>query len=511
MKAWVEAATDFSVNLYRQLAIENRDANMFFSPYSLYCALMMAAEGARAETALEFGEVLKAPSALRSNGDANRLLDLSSVRTGLVALNAGLQRGDAEAAAVRGKIRDLEAALKSAREQAKRIMDEGAWDESDANREAVRAPAHIEAELTRLSRRLAPEFRVANALWCERAYPLDDAFVNTLEEHYGVAGAFTVDFQTDPASAAARINDWVLEQTNGRIRDLVSPDALDALTRLILANAIYFKGRWLVPFAPSKTEPRDFKLKDETRTKVPMMHAPDHGGARYAAFHADGSPFSTPHHMPQDSGVPLYPDRNGFLLLELPYVGGRISMLLVAPNRPAGLVAIEEKLTPGALETWISSLETRDVHVFVPKFTLETTLEVSETLKQLGLGRAFTPPDRPGGAQFGGMTTSTVLEQQLWIARVLHKALVEVTEEGTEAAAVSAMFAVALGVSEGPTPVPFVPTFRADRPFIFIIREMETGCLLFMGRMTQPASHGDRPPPGTARRTRAPASKGEHG
>jgi len=186
-----------------------------------------------------------------------------------------------------------------------------------------------------------------------------------------------------------------------------------------------------------------------------------------------------------------YPQADGFAIVELPYKGDDLSMVVIAPNDPAGLSAIENKLTPELLNQWIGKLQKRETHVYLPKFKMETKYTLGDaddpgTLQSMGMVRAFKDPRNPKtGAQFQGMTTSTDPMKQLYISKVFHKAFVEVNEKGTEAAAATAVAMVArLSL---PRDVPFTPEFKADRPFVFLIREKSTGSVLFLGRMTQPA------------------------
>jgi serine protease inhibitor len=179
-------------------------------------------------------------------------------------------------------------------------------------------------------------------------------------------------------------------------------------------------------------------------------------------------------------------------MVELPYKGDDLSMVVVAPNDPAGLPAIEEKLTPENLDQWIGHLRKRDTQVHLPKFKLETDYTLGDeqnpaALQRMGMVRAFKDPRDPKtGAQFYGMTTSTDPMEQLYITKVLHKAFVEVNEKGTEAAAATAVV-MAMARSR-PASRPFIPEFKADRPFVFLIRDKATGSVLFLGRMTKPAS-----------------------
>ena len=221
------------------------------------------------------------------------------------------------------------------------------------------------------------------------------------------------------------------------------------------------------------------------------MHAPKLGVGRYGAFNADGSHFNTPIRIRRgEDPKGHYPQADGFAIVELPYKGEDLSMVVIAPNDPAGLSAIENKLTPENLNAWIGRLKKRDTHVYLPKFKMETDYKLGDTdepgtLQKMGMVRAFIDPRIPKtGAQFKGMTTSTDPMKQLYITKVFHKAFVEVNEKGTEAAAATA---VVMAVPRSlPKDVPFIPEFKADRPFVFLIREKSTGSVLFLGRMMTP-------------------------
>ncbi len=332
------------------------------------------------------------------------------------------------------------------------------------------------------------ELRVANALWAEKSYPFSPAYLATIHNYYGTGGAFPVDFKGNPEGERQKINAWVLEQTNQRIRDLMPPGSIDALTRLVLTNAIYFKGEWAAPFEESETKDEDFLAAVGNKVRAAMMHKNGLEGARYGAFNADGSPFATPRMISRGEAsdtAALYPGKGGFLVAELPYKGGDLAMLAIVPRpgvpgAPAdGLAALEQKLSAEMLQAWLGKLEARAVNVELPKFKLETEYQMNDTLKTLGMARAFSPSD----AQFDGMTTSHDPANRLYIALVVHKAFVEVNEKGTEAAAATG---VAVASVSMPANVPFTPTFRADRPFLFAIRDMKTGTILFLGRLTSP-------------------------
>jgi serine protease inhibitor len=256
------------------------------------------------------------------------------------------------------------------------------------------------------------------------------------------------------------------------------------LVRLILTNAIYFKGAWSVPFSEADTKPRDFTLADGKKIKAPIMNARWLDVGCYGAFNADGSLFKTPVKIKRGQKTGLYPGAKGFAMLELPYKGDDISMVLIAPNAHDGLGVIEKKLTTDNLAAWIGKLQKRKTNVFLPKFKLETKYEMNDTLKAMGMARAFTDPRSPKGADFTGMCASKDPRHRLYITKVIHKAFVEVNEKGTEAAAATAV--IMSGVRSAPMSRPFTPTFQADRPFLFVIRDKQTNSILFMGRINNP-------------------------
>jgi serine protease inhibitor len=205
--------------------------------------------------------------------------------------------------------------------------------------------------------------------------------------------------------------------------------------------------------------------------------------ARYAAFRGDGTLFETPQRINrgENDSKKLYPDDRGFQMLELPYKGGEVSMVVLVPRSADHLGLLEQKLNSEKLQGWIGKMANREVHVFLPKFKLETSYSMADTLKGMGMVRAFVNPLDPKGAQFDGMSASSDPAQKLYISKVLHKAFVEVNEKGTEAAAATVVMMPA--AEAAPVSVPFTPVFKADRPFLFLIRDVKTGSILFMGRM----------------------------
>lgn len=487
IKLAVRAGSNFGLDLYAQLAKENAGKSLFFSPYSISSALAMTAEGARGRTAAEMGKVLGFPAAARRVGpDAQEIpWRTSLIHTGMAELNARLS-GKKDAAAeksIRAEIAKLRAAYEAAQAKSAQLRKERKWAEW---RQATQAENRIAAKLSAAASQVDQyEIRVANALWGEKTYPFLDAYINTINKHYKTGGVFPADFKNDFPTERARINEWVEQQTNRRIKDLIPeiPPGQARLISLILTNAIYFKGDWAMPFKESRTRPLEFTLAGGEKIKTPTMSAYNLQVGRYAAFNADGSYFETPLKIERTRRTGLYPGEGGFAMLELPYKGGDLSMVLIVPTEADGLGGVEKKLTVANLTAWIAKLAKRKVNVFLPKFRLETDYKMAKTLKAMGMVRAFIAPG-PGGADFTGMCASSDPGKRLYISKVLHKAFVEVNEKGTEAAAATAVIMTRKG---GVPPVrPFTPTFKADRPFVFLIRDGKTGSILFLGRMTNP-------------------------
>lgn len=476
----VTANSGFAVDLYRQLAKENQGKNLFFSPYSMSSALAMTAEGARGETAAQMGKVLRFPEAARHVGDDAQLIPWNTalIHTGMAALN---ERFNPKPAAqdVRDKIAVLRKELDAANRQAAELRAARKW--QDLQNLAPKSQ-QIAAELNELLVQVDQyELRVANALWGEKTDPFRQSYIDTINKYYQTGGLFPVDFRGDPEGSRKRINAWVENQTKDRIKDLIPRGAINPLTALVLTNAIYFKGEWAQVFAEKDTKDDEFALADGTKLRVPMMHR-SMDSASYAAMNGDGTFFDTPGEYDSRKGIDekkFYPNEHGFQILELPYKGKELSMVLFVPRAADGLASIENLITAEILHVWIGRLQKRSVKVFMPKFKLETTYEMNKTLQTMGMVRAFRNPAVPDGAQFEGMCASP-----LYISTVLHKAFVEVNEKGTEAAAATAVVMEdGGGVSEME---PFTPTFRADKPFVFAIRDVKTGTILFLGRVTNP-------------------------
>jgi serpin B len=289
------------------------------------------------------------------------------------------------------------------------------------------------------------ELSIANSLWGQQGFPFLPAFLDLLAENYG-AGMRLVDYANDAEGARQAINDWVSDETHGRIKDLISQGAVDAMTRLVLANAIYFKAEWLHPFEEPATSPEPFHLLDGSTVDVPMMHQ----------SHSFG-----------------YVAGDGYQAIELPYRNGDASMLIVLPD-PGQFGAVEQQLGAKMMVDLVDGMTFVPVDLSLPKFTYESEFNLNAALIALGMPDAFDP----GRADFSGMDGA----RDLYISDVLHKAFVAVDEKGTEAAAATA---VIMELTSAPMGEPV--TFTVDRPFIYMIRDQQTGTLLFLGRVVDPA------------------------
>lgn len=292
--------------------------------------------------------------------------------------------------------------------------------------------------------------RTANALWAEKTHPFLPDYISTAETWYG-ARTTNLDFVNSPDESRVVINRWVEAQTEDRIRDLIPSGAIDSSTALVITNAIYFKGTWEKQFDPALTRDADFLTSNGATVRVPMMQRTD------------------------DAAVFGYAETGSFQVLEMPYESGNgtgLSMLVILP-REDDTAGITQPLDTETLQEIRQSLVFRTVRVYIPKFTMEMKYFLPRTLSEMGMAHAFTP-----AADFSGMDGS----RDLFITGVIHQAFVEVNEEGTEAAAATAVI-MGKGISHIEEDV---PVFRADRPFTFIIQDRETGTILFIGRVSDP-------------------------
>lgn len=288
------------------------------------------------------------------------------------------------------------------------------------------------------------QLNIANAVWAEQTYPFLQEFLDLIASNYG-AGIRLADFINQYESVRKEINDWVYDQTQEKIKDLLPEGVLNSDTRMVLVNAIYFKADWLIQFDATDTYDIPFYLLDGTDVTVKMMN--------------------------QGTFAPYY-QGDGFQAVELPYAGDAAAMDIIVPDE-GNFGAFESSLNSDLFNETINGLGPTSMMLSMPKFTFESQFNLSNTLKSMGMEDAFDPDN----ADFSGMTA----QNDLFISDVIHKAFVAVDEEGTEAAAATAV------IVDVTSAIMYDVTLTIDRPFIFIIRDKPSGQILFIGRVLNPA------------------------
>ena len=468
----VQASNAFAIELYQRLAQEQEKDNLFFSPYSLFSALAMALEGAHGETARQMGEALQFPVALRhSDSNADQVpWNTAVIHAGVADLQQHLTGGPtdpSQAQDITNRLTQLEHELDTLNQQ---LRQGSTSQQTDIALHSMSVANEINTLRQQVNQY---ELRIANALWGEQTFPFRPQFLDTLQTAYG-AVSFPVDFLHAPDAARVQINEWTAQQTKNRIQNMLVPGTVDEATRLVLTNAIYFKGNWAEQFKKIYTKREDFTLFDGLQTPVQLMSAQDMR-FRYVEVMPDGTKREPTYDRSKAQGWILPPNPEGFQMLELPYRGDTLSMVLILPRRHDAIHELEQGLTAEALRIWLALLSHKKVHVYLPRFKMETSYSLAGTLSDMGMPAAF----RPGGLT--GMSDAPEAAA-LYLSHVGHKAFVHVNEEGTEAAAASAV----MGQLAGAIIEPPIPVFRADRPFLFLIRDNQTGVVLFLGRVMQP-------------------------
>ncbi len=363
-------------------ALRKEDDNLFFSPYSISLALAMTYAGARGETAQQMADTL------------HFVLSQDRLHPVFNGVDIELsQRGKG----AKGK----------------------------------------DGEGFRLN--------IVNAIWGQQGYKFLSEFLDLLAENYG-AGLRPLDFIKAPEQSRITINDWVSEQTEGKIKDLIPQGLIDTWTRLVLTNAIYFNAAWQHPFSEDMTEDGPFYLLDGAEVTVPMMRQTESFG---------------------------YAQGDGYQAVELPYDGRELSMVILLP-RKENFEQFEGSLDYQLVDSLIKALEYQRVSLTMPKFEFESEFRLKETLSAMGMPVAFCE-----GADFSDMTGN----RDLFIGDVVHKAFVSVDEAGTEAAAATAVIMLPTAM---PPQEPVEVT--VDRPFVFLIHDIETGTILFVGRIVNPSA-----------------------
>jgi serpin B len=388
-----KATNELAVDLHRQLATGNE--NLCVSPFSVESALAMTFAGADGDTRTEMARVLHFPS---------------------------------DASAVAASFASLQHSLEETAELVKKSKEFGGPSE----------PITL---------------NIANCLFAQKNYDFRQDFLSLVKQNYGAAFE-PLDFVADPAAATRHINHWVANQTRDKIRDLIPADALNKLTRLVLANALYLKAPWADAFSEKTTQPESFHVRGGAPVNVPMMRKT----ARFG-----------------------YAKREGFSAVSLPYVGDNLQFLVVLPDEVNGLRAVESKLTADVL-TQCTKLEAQDVDLHLPKFKLEPpTIALAKTLQALGMKSAFDIPQ--GSANFDKIAPRKP-NDYLYISNVFHKTFIAVDEKGTEAAAATAVVMMRATAIARPKPPPI--EVRIDRPFVYAIQHVPSGVCLFLGRVSEP-------------------------
>lgn len=290
------------------------------------------------------------------------------------------------------------------------------------------------------------QLSVANSLWPQRGFEFLPDYLALCKKYYGTS-IQSVDYKWHTEAARKEINDWVEDKTRKKIVELLKPGMVDDLTRLVLVDAIYFKGDWKHQFDAGLTQDEPFHVSPDTTITAPLMEQTSEFG--YAEF-------------------------PNLQVLEMPYAGNELSMVVLLPGKVDGLGELETNLTAGNLSTWTTRFESGKVQVFFPKFTVTSEFPLADTLAEMGMTDAFNT-----NADFSGMDG----RKDLYVDNVIHKAYVKVDEKGTEAAAATATVMAGAALVR-PAPI---PVFRADHPFLFLIKDNQTGSILFLGRITDPS------------------------
>ena len=392
-----KATNEVAVDIHRQLATGNE--NLCVSPYSIQNALAMTFAGADGETRTEMAQVLHFPN------------DASAVAASFASLQHSLEEMSAKTA-----------------ELVKKSKEFGGPSE----------PITL---------------NIANRLFAQKDYDFRQNFLSLVKQNYGAAFE-PFDFGADPAAATQYINKWVADQTRDKIRDLIPADALNKLTRLVLANALYLKAPWADPFSEKTTQPELFHVRGGASVNLPTMRKT----ARFG-----------------------YAKREGFTAVSVPYSGNDLQFLVLLPDEINGLRTVESKITADVLAE-CAKLKAQDVDLHLPKFKLEPpTIALAENLQTLGMKSAFDIPR--GSANFDKIAPRKP-NDYLYISNVFHKTFIALDEKGTEAAAATAVVMMRATAIARPKPPPI--EVKVDRPFIYAVQHVPSGVCLFLGRVTDP-------------------------
>ena len=313
----------------------------------------------------------------------------------------------------------------------------------------------LQAELESDQQTNAIELNIADALWTQEGFPFLSSFLETATNQYQ-ANINQINFSTEAGLAIQEINDWVAQETQNKIQNILAPGSINGSTRLVLANAIYFLGAWTASFEVTNTSIQPFYLSSSNAVAAPLMYQPppsSYGGRL--------------------NGI-NYMSAGNFQAVEMPYGSNQLSMVILLPNQVDGLGQLEQELSPAFLSGVLAGMSPGNIAVYLPRFTLESSFELSDTLADMGMTDAF----ESGIADFSGIDGANDLS----ISAVFHKAWVQVNEAGTEAAAATVVIVPATIAPPPPA------VFRADHPFFFFIRDTQSGSILFLGRLANPGN-----------------------
>ncbi|XP_059802854.1 serpin I2-like [Hypanus sabinus] len=288
------------------------------------------------------------------------------------------------------------------------------------------------------------KLKLANAIYIQNGYPISQQYLHDIQEFFDTT-VRTVNFQ-DFTSAANIINTWVANETNGKIKNLFSSHSFSSLTKLVLVNAIYFKGTWKHKFHSANTNLMDFIKEDGSVVEVPMMH--QQVTCKFGYFTAGEMRYQ---------------------VLELPYSGDEVSIIMALPPKGTDLAAFEELITPQAIQEWHSTMVEDEIEVNLPRFTIQQNLDLKKPFEALNITEILG-----NGSNLSGITGSF----DLHISQAIHQVFIEINEEGSEAAGSTGMTAAIMSLPRN--------QFIANRPFVFLIQSKLTGAVLFVGRLMEP-------------------------
>ncbi|MBF0186817.1 MAG: serpin family protein [Magnetococcales bacterium] len=356
----------------------------------------------------------------------------------------------------------------------------------------IAAVGALQDSMIESAERCGLTYRVANSLWGQTGDAPRESYLRLVRDILGSKYEL-VDYQEAAVEAAGVINRWTSEQTRGRIPEIIDPEMLSPLTRLVLVNALYFKGAWMVPFDPGCSQEGDFFPAVGTEA-VPVTYMQDTREVLYGEGTSmqiielvygvrkpqavSGDDLRTPSEERSDGVL----DGGELMVSEAPPSPSDHAMLFLLPRDLAQLADLEAALSEEAVADWRRSLVNREVQIFLPRFKTEESMELSDLLIEMGMALPFDDVQ----ADFSGITGTLDPDRSLSISKVIHKTRVEVNEEGAEAAAATAIL-MALGCAPDSAPPPPPPVFRADHPFLYMIIQRSSGQVIFLGRMNDPS------------------------